>query len=186
MEDEKKMKTDKNKNFVTANKVVTLAIFTTLSLIMFIIENLFDPIPIPGAKMGLSNIFSFAALIMYSPVEAFIIVAIRTILGSLFAGNVSALMYSFTGGIVSMAISSILVYLVYPKISIISISIVAAIAHNMVQCAIFAILSKSVSMLYLLPYLALLGILSGAIVGAVVMLIYKRVPISVFKKAINK
>ena len=100
----------------TAKKIAVLAMFTGLSLIMFIIESLFPPMLIPGAKMGLANIFSFAALIMYSPLEAFIVVAVRTGLGAIYAGNVSALLYSFTGGVVSMAVSSVLMYTVYPKI----------------------------------------------------------------------
>ena len=71
----------------TAKKIATLAIFTALSLITFIIENQFPPLFFPGAKMGLANIFSFAALIMFSPLEAFAIIAIRTGLGAIFAGN---------------------------------------------------------------------------------------------------
>ena len=73
-----------------AKKIAVLAILTALSLITFIIESLFPPLIIPGAKMGLANVFSFAALIMYSPIEAFAIVAIRTVLGAVYAGNFSA------------------------------------------------------------------------------------------------
>ena len=169
-----------------AKKIATLAVFTALSLIMFIIENQFPPMFIPGAKMGLANIFSFAALIMYSPLEAFAIVAIRTGLGAVYAGNVSALLYSFTGGVVSMAVSSLLMYFVYPKISILSVSIAAAVAHNITQNAVFALLSNSVLMFVNLPYLVLLGILAGAVVGGVTMLLFRGVPMNAFEKVIFK
>ncbi|MBD5632672.1 MAG: Gx transporter family protein [Clostridia bacterium] len=169
-----------------AKKIAVLAMFTGLSLVMFIIESLFPPLIIPGAKMGLANIFSFAALIMYSPVEAFIIVALRTLLGAVYAGNVSALLYSFTGGVVSMAVSSVLMYTAYPKISVMAVSVAAAVAHNITQNAVFVILSGSVLMFGYLPYLILLGILSGAIVGGVTMLVFKGVPKSVFEKVIFK
>lgn len=173
------------KNSKTATKkIATLAVFTALSLIMFIIENQFPPLFVPGAKMGLANIFSFAALIMYSPAEAFAIVALRTGLGAIFAGNVSALMYSFTGGIVSMAVSSALMYTVYPRISLLSVSICAAIAHNITQNLVFVFVSGSYLMFGYMPYLALLGIISGAIVGGAVMLIFKKVPQNVFDKAL--
>ena len=175
------MKSGKN----AAKKIATLAIFTALSLIMFIIENQFPPMFIPGAKMGLANIFSFAALIMYSPVEAFIIVAIRTGLGAVYAGNVSALLYSFTGGIVSMAVSSVLMYTVYPRISVISVSIVAAVAHNITQNIVFVIISGTTLTFGYMPYLILIGILSGAIVGGVIMLVFKKVPISVFERTLG-
>lgn len=169
-----------------AKKIAVVAMLTALSLITFLIEGLFPPMFIPGAKMGLSNIFSFAALIMYSPVEAFIVVAVRTGLGAVFAGNVSALLYSFTGGMVSMAVSSLLIYLVYPKISVLSVSVAAAVAHNITQNIVFVFLAESVLMFSLMPYLVLLGILSGAIVGGVIMLIFRGVPKSVFEKVINE
>ena len=169
-----------------AKKIATLAVFTALSLIMFIIENQFPPMFIPGAKMGLANIFSFAALIMYSPLEAFAIVAIRTGLGAVYAGNVSALLYSFSGGVVSMAVSSVLMYLVYPKISVFAVSVAAAVAHNITQNAVFVLLSGSVLMFVNLPYLVLLGIVAGAVVGGITMLLFKGVPQNAFEKVILK
>ncbi len=169
-----------------AKKIAVLALLTGLSLITFIIESLFPTLVIPGAKPGLANIFSFAALIMYSPLEAFIVVALRTGLGAVYAGNVSALLYSFTGGVVSMAVSSLLMYFVYPKISILSVSIAAAVAHNITQNAVFALLSNSVLMFVNLPYLVLLGILAGAVVGGVTMLLFKGVPMNAFEKVIFK
>lgn len=170
----------------TAKKIATLAVFTTLSLITFIVENQFPPMFIPGARMGLANIFSFAALIMYSPIEAFLIVAIRCGLGAVYAGNVSALLYSFTGGVVSMAVSSVLMYTLYPRISVTAVSVTAAVCHNVTQNVVFVLMSGTVNMFVNLPYLVLLGIASGAIVGGVVMLVFKKVPKSVFLKALYK
>ena len=167
-----------------AKKIAVLAILTALSLITFIIESLFPPLIIPGAKMGLANVFSFAALIMYSPIEAFAIVAIRTVLGALFAGNFSAVLYSFTGGIVSMAVSSILMYTAYPRVSVMAISVAAAVAHNITQNIVFVFITGTVLMFSYMPYLILLGVLSGAIVGGVIMLVFRGVPKSAFEKVI--
>ena len=172
--------------FFTAKKLAVLGVLTALSLITFLIENLFPPLFIPGAKLGLANAFSFIALIMYSPLEAFIIVAARTILGAVFAGNISAVMYSFTGGVVSMAASSLLLYLVHPKISVICVSVIAAVLHNVTQNLVFvAVYSAPVAFLYM-PYLILLGVLSGAFIGAAVTTIVKRVPTDAFCRLIGK
>lgn len=169
----------------TAKKIAVLAIFITLSLITFIIENQFPPLFVPGARMGLANIFSFTALIMFSPVEAFIVVAVRTGLGAIYAGNVSALLYSFTGGVVSMAISSVLMYTVYPRVSVMAVSVLGAVAHNVTQNIVFVLLTDT-STLTLIPYFILAGILSGAIVGAVTLLLFKNIPMSVFEKTIGR
>ncbi len=169
-----------------AKKIAVLAILTALSLITFLIENLFPPLIIPGAKMGLANVFSFAALIMYSPIEAFSVVAIRTVLGAVFAGNFSAVLYSLTGGIVSMAVSSLLIYLAHPRVSVMAASVAAAVAHNITQNVVFVFLSGSALMFGYMPYLMLLGVLSGAIVGGAIMLIFRGVPETAFEKVISE
>lgn len=173
-----------SKGRFTAKKIAVLALLSGLALVMFIIENLFPSMVIPGARLGLANLFSLAALIMYSPVEAFIVLAVRTVLGSLFAGNFSALLYSFTGGMVSMAVASLLMYTAYPKISVMAVSVAAAVAHNITQNIVFVFLSGSVMMFGYMPYLVLLGIISGGIVGGVATLIFRGIPKSVFEKVI--
>lgn len=170
------------KSGFTAKKIAVTALLAALSLVMFIVENQFPPLFVPGAKMGLANIFSLAALILYGPVEGFAVVAVRTVLGSLFAGNISMLLYSFTGGIVAMTVSAVLVYIVYPRVSLMAVSIAAAVVHNIVQNLVYAAITGTALMLSYLPYLALIGVLSGAIVGAVVLIIFKKVPYSSFAR----
>lgn len=174
-----------NNSRYAAKKIATLAVFTALSLITFIIENALPPLIIPGAKMGLANIFSFAALILYSPLEGFAVVAVRSVLGAVFAGNVSSVMYSFTGGMVSMAVSSVLLYAVHPGISVTAVSVAAAVINNVTQNLVYVAVVGNAVMLSYMPYLALIGIVSGAIVGATVMLLFKKVPLSVYEKALK-
>ncbi len=169
-----------------AKKIAVLGILTGFGLVAFIIESLLPPLFIPGAKAGIANVFSFIALILYSPAEAFAVVAVRTLLGAVYAGNLSSMLYSFTGGVVSMAVSSALLYLVYPKISLTAVSVAAAVTHNVTQNIVFVLLTGSFLMFANLPYLALLGVLSGAVVGAVTLLTFKAVPQSIFEKLLNK
>ena len=167
-----------------AKKIAVLAILVAFGLISFIFESLFEPVP--GAKLGLSNIFSLAALIMYSPLEAFTVVALRTLLGSVFAGNFSALMYSFTAGMVSCAASSLLVYFVYPNISFTAVSIVSAVLHNLTQYLVFVLLSGAkITFGFLALYLVLLAVVSGAVVGGALILVFRGVPKSSFDKLLT-
>ncbi|MCD8373432.1 MAG: Gx transporter family protein [Clostridia bacterium] len=172
---------EKGKSKITAKKIAMLALLSALGLITFVIENQFPPLFVPGAKMGLANIFSMTAIIMFGPVEGLCVVVVRTVLGSLFAGNISMLMYSLTGGIVSWLASSVLIYLVCPKISVMAVSITAAVLHNITQNIVYVLITGTSLMLSYMPYLALIGVLSGAIVGAVVLIIFKKVPTSVFQ-----
>ena len=74
----------------TARKIAALALLSGLGLMAFILESLLPSMAVPGAKPGIANIFSLAALIMYSPAEAFLVVAVRTVLGAAVTGNFSA------------------------------------------------------------------------------------------------
>ncbi len=174
-----KEKTLKTKYF-SAKRVATLSVLTAMGLIMFMVESLFPPLILPGAKMGLSNIFSLLTLFLLGPTEAFVLVVIRTVLGSVFTGNMSTLMYSLSAGIVSVIVSAVLVEFVYPKVSIVSVSVVAAIMHNVTQNVVFCLVSNTPEMFSYLPWLALLGILAGVIVGFAVWFILKMIPTRTF------
>lgn len=165
---------------LTAKRISTLAVFTAMSLIMFLVESLFPPLFLPGAKMGLSNIFSLLALVVLGPVDALIVVLVRTTLGSMFSGNMSTLMYSMSAGVVSILVAIVLVYTLYPRISVIAISVVSAVVHNLVQNIVFCAVSSTPEMYSYMPYLAVLGVVAGFVVGTAVMLIVRGVPMKAF------
>ena len=175
------MKTEiiKTKYF-SAKRIATLAVLTAMGLIMFMVESLFPPLILPGAKMGLSNIFSMLAVFLLGPIDAFVLVVVRVVLGSMFTGNMSTLMYSLSSGVVSVVTSSVLVELVYPKVSIVSISIVSAVLHNLTQNIVFCLVSNTPEMFSYMPWLALLGVLAGIIVGFAVWFILRMIPTRTF------
>ena len=168
--------------YFSAKRVATLAVLTAMGLIMFMVESLFPPLFLPGAKMGLSNIFSMLTLFLLGPTEAFVLVIIRTVVGSMFTGNMSTLMYSLTAGIGSVVVSSVLVQFAYPRVSIVAISVVSAIMHNVTQNVVFCLVSNTPEMFSYMPWLALLGILAGVIVGFAVWFILKAIPTRTFAR----
>ena len=162
--------------YFNAKRIATLSVLCAMGLIMFMVESLFPPLFLPGAKMGLSNVFSLLTLFVLGPVDALVVVIVRTVLGSLFGGGISTLMYSLTAGVVSVVISAFLVEFVYPNITIIAISIVSAICHNITQNVVFCLISNTPEMFSYMPWLALVGILAGVIVGFGTNLILRALP----------
>ncbi len=161
---------------LTTRKIATLAILCAMGLIMFMIESLFPPLFLPGAKMGLSNIVSLLTLVMYGPWEALLVVVVRTVMGSVFTGSMSTLMYSLTAGVVSTLVSAILLQIVYPRVSIIAISVVSAVVHNLTQNIVFCAVTNTPEMYSYAPWLALVGVLAGLIVGFAVHFVVKGMP----------
>ncbi len=170
----------------SAKRVALLAVFTALSLIMFMVESLFPPLFLPGAKMGLSNIFSLLALVVLGPIDAVVVVLVRTTLGSMFTGNLSTLVYSMSAGLASMVVSAVLVEFVYPKISIVAVSVVSAVCHNLVQNVVFCLVSNTPEMYSYMPYLAILGVVAGVVVGCAVWLIVRYVPLKTFANSLGE
>ena len=172
--------------YFSAKRIATLAVLTAMGALMFMVESLFPPIiPLPGVKMGLANIFSLLALFLLGPIDAFTLVVVRVVLGSMFTGNMSTLMYSLTAGVVSVIVSSVLVEFLYPKVSIVAISIVSAVMHNLTQNVVFCLVSDTPQMFVYMPWLALIGVLAGVIVGFAVWFILKMVPTRTFATMLN-
>ena len=55
--------------------------------------------------------------------------------------------------------------LLFPKTSLVAISVVAAVIHNLVQNLVFCLVTQTPEALTYLPYLAVTGALAGVIVG---------------------
>lgn len=174
----------KTNNKLTPKRVAFLGILVGCALLTFMLESLLPPLFVPGAKLGLSNIFTLLVIILLTPMEATLLVVVRTTLGCLILGNPFAIIYSLSAGLISLIISIILIRFL-PKISIISISVVGAVAHNLVQNVIFCLLNQTNQLFSLMPYLALIGILSGAVVGASVYLLIHKIPLSFYARYLN-
>lgn len=171
--------------YFSAKRLAMLSVLAAMALIMFMVESLFPPLFIPGAKMGLSNIFSLLAVFLLGPTDAIILVVVRTTLGSVFTGNVSTLLYSMTAGVVSVLVSSILVEFAYPRVSIVAISVVSAVVHNLTQNVVFCLISNTPQMFAYMPVLALIGVLAGVIVGFGVWFILRSVPVRTFASVLG-
>lgn len=83
-------------------KLTLCAVMLSLALALSYLER-FLPlqllIPLPGVKLGLPNIVTLIALYLLGAKSAFAILILRCILGSIFGGGITGLLFSLTGGI---------------------------------------------------------------------------------------
>lgn len=163
-------------------KIAGVSLLLAMSLIAFMLESFLPPIFIPGAKLGLGNAFSMLALILYSPAVAFLIVILRCVLGNLITGSLSAMIFGLCAGTVSISAGILLWKFAFPKISMVCISVCCAVIHNIVQCVVFCAVSQTWEAVVYLPYLVILGAISGFAVGLACVLIVKRIPSRMFAK----
>ena len=139
-------------------------ILTSAALAIFVLEAQLPPlVPIPGVKLGLSNLITLFALFYLSPKEASGILFARILLGCLLLGNPILLLYSASAGFVCLLIEFCLFRLKVSQIW--AISALGALAHNFTQLLTASLITQTASVWWYLPFLAFSGILTGLFTG---------------------
>ena len=156
-------------------KMVFLGLMVGYSLILYILET-YIPNPFivffPGAKLDLTNIITLVSLLIFGFKETFIIVTVRVILSSIFAGPMSYLLFSIGGAYLSL----IVMFLVnkIKGFSVIGVSIAGAIAHNIGQLLVASILVENFLMITYLPFMLATSLVTGLFVGIVSQFCYSK------------
>ena len=147
--------------------LVYIAMLAAQGVVIGLIER-FIPSPFafaPGAKLGLANLITIIAIFTLPKKHSFQVVAIRILLTTLLGGTLSNFMYSAAGGVLSYLVMILIQYLGPKRVSIVGISVMGGIAHNVGQLGMAAILAQSWAVLNYLPILSISGILAGFAVG---------------------
>jgi len=146
--------------------LVITAMFITMATILHIIEGLLPPIPVTGAKLGLANIITVAAIFLLGPRMALAVAVGRTLLGFLFSASAVGFAMSFSGAVLSWAVMSLLFQLARHSFSLIGISLAGAVAHNIAQLTVASFVLENISTFTLLPLLMFFAVPTGIMVGA--------------------
>ena len=159
---------------ITTKKLALAAVLTALALGLSTLENLFPVsllVPLPGIKLGLANIVTVFALYRLGAPFALAILVARCLLGAMFAGNVSALLFSLMGGVLAMLVMILLRRA--KRLSVYGVSIAGAAAHNIGQiCAAMLVLGGTAVLGYL-PALLGVSLVTGALTGFVTSLLFR-------------
>jgi heptaprenyl diphosphate synthase len=166
VQDKKNEKPENIKKTVypTGNRLVALCgVFIALAMILSYLESLI-PISaaVPGIKLGLANLVTIVSLKKLGIKPTIIISVGRIILSGFLFSNLTVIIYSLAGAalsiLVMVAVSHIRVF------TVTGVSICGAVAHNLGQLIVAAIVLENVRIMY---YIAVLG-LSGAVFGALI------------------
>ena len=153
-------------------RLTRLALLTAIALTIFMVEaQLPVLVPIQGVKLGLANIVTVFALYQLGAGAALAILLTRCLLGGLFAGNLSAMLFSVLGGLTAMLVMIFLRRL--PKLSVYGVSIGGAAAHNIGQMAAAVITLGSTMVLGYLPFLLAVSLFTGALTGFITALLLR-------------
>ena len=148
-------------------RLVQSAVLVSLALALSYVER-FIPlqmlIPLPGVKLGLANVVTLIALYLLGGKNAFAILILRCVLGSVFGGGITGLLFSLTGGILSMSVMALCKKTSF--LSVYGVSIFGAAAHNIGQILAAMVLMNSIYIGMYLPYLLMVALFTGFATGA--------------------
>ena len=162
------------------NKVKNVAFYgamIALALIFSYVES-FIPvsafIPIPGVKLGLANIVVLFALYTMRFRDAFAIAVIRVVIAGFLFGNPMTIAYSLAGSLLSLFVMAIIKK---TKLSMMGVSMVGGICHNVGQLLVAIVLTETTRIAYFIPVLLISGLLTGLLMGFVAKLVVDRADI---------
>ena len=157
-----------------ANKrVCKIAILVSIASVLQIAES-FIPHPIPGLRLGLANMLTLVALVTLGFKAALEISILRTVLSAFVLGTFMSptFILSFLAAVVSSLVMGLLYWMsgfhrTY-RFSLIGISILGALSHNMVQLFLaYLLLIRHPGIFVFAPWLCIGAVFMGLITGVV-------------------
>lgn len=159
------------------NNVAFCGVMIALALCFSYLES-FIPIqtliPIPGVKLGLANIVVVFALYSVNTMDALFIGALRVVLAGYLFGSPVTIAYSIAGCFLSWGVMAIMKR---TKLSIVGVSMLGGIFHNIGQLIVAVILTETVRIAYYLPVLLISGMVTGLLMGYVSKLVIDKIKI---------
>ena len=160
-------------------RMVLLALLIAMASVLHVVESWLPlPLPVPGIKLGLSNIISLIVIVKFGWRDAIYVSILRVLLAALFGGIFlgPAFMMSLSGAIGSIDLMNYVYHHWHPIFSVTGISIMGAVIHNVVQISVAAFLVSSVTLLWYLPYLILFALPTGLATGMTTRYFLAKVP----------
>ena len=165
------------KGRISAKKVAVLGMLLAAASIAFLIESLVPPLlPVaPYVKIGLANAFVLLVIVCFGAGSAFLFVLAKNLLTALFAGWF-AFPFNLAGSLCAYLAMAGTYSLFYPKVSLVSVSVLGAICSNIARTSVAVLVLESPSLYVQLPFVCAFSVAAGVIIGILTILSVKHLP----------
>lgn len=155
-------------------RIACLGLFIALAFVLSYVEYLLPlNIGIPGAKVGLANLVVMVALYTVGKKDAALLSIVRVVLVGFTFGNLAMMLYSMAGALLSFVV--MLIAKRTKLFSITGVSVLGGVFHNVGQIIVAMFVLETASLLYYLPFLIVIGTISGIVIGVISSMITVRV-----------
>lgn len=169
-----------NRNEKTnVKKTALYGLIIAAALVLSWIESQIPPFfPIPGMKIGLTNIIVVLTLYKLGSSSAMAVNVLRIALVSMLFGGIMSMLYSLAGGMLSTVIMILLKKT--GKFKTVTVSIAGGISHNIGQILVAMLALNTSGIAWYLAALWFTGMASGTLIGILSNELIKRLPDKLF------
>ena len=157
-------------------RLTTLGLLMALAFVLSYVEYLLPlNIGIPGAKVGLANLVVMVALYSIGSKDALLLSFVRVLLVGFTFGNMAMMLYSMAG-----AALSFLAMFLFKRTKLFiakGVSVIGGVFHNVGQIIVAIFVLETASLIYYLPFLIIIGTVSGVVIGIISSMIIARIKI---------
>ena len=146
-------------------KTVLLGLLCAIALTIFMVEAQIPAlVPIPGVKLGLSNIVTVFTVFCIGPWEGAAVLFVRIFLGAVFAGNFSTIFYSGAGGLCAIHVT-IGTRKILTNNQLWVAGALGAVGHSLGQMAMAIGLTATPGLAVYLPVMIFCSVVTGLFTG---------------------
>ena len=147
-----------------------MGMFIAIAMVFSYIESLIPlNIAVPGVKLGLANLVTIVVMVKMDTRSAWMV-----LLSALLFGNMSVMIYSLAGAVLSLIVMTVCMR--FRIFGITGTSILGAVSHNAGQVIMAASLMKSGNILIYIPVLCISGTIAGVCIGLAGAVLVKNLP----------
>lgn len=160
------------------NKAKSLSLSAMLVSIMLILGYVESLVPIsvgiPGIKLGIANSVLLFSVYYLGVKRSLVLMLAKVLLSGFLFGNPNIMLYSLSGGALSLASMCALVY-VFRGFSPVAVGMLGAVMHNVGQVLMAMLQLQTLNLIYYMAVLVLVGAAMGAVTGFICIALFKNI-----------
>ncbi len=163
---------DLNNTRAKTKSLVLTGLLFAVAIVVAVLEGMLPPIPVPvpGVKLGLSNIVVMYTVFFLGAKQAYGISVLKSFFVLITRGAIAGAL-SLSGGLLSISIMLIVIYLTKKKASYAITSISGAISHNIGQFIVISLIYTGTNVWFYFPLLIVAGVVTGLLTAGILRIV---------------
>lgn len=153
---------------LTTQRMTRLALLAAAAVVLGYMENIISAVMLlpPGIKLGLANTVLLYSIYLLGSGYTVCLMILKVVLTGFMSGNLAAtFFYSMGGGVLSLTMMLLVKKLGGRSVSIVGVSVVGAVFHNVGQLLVAALILRTPGLMFYIFPLLIAAVITGVITG---------------------